>query len=72
MERDFDCNITLAPDMKRPLPSDDFMQEANLIVCKRLAPPDDHLQEAGPNNNNWGDEGVTRVTGVTSGEGTEG
>ena len=23
-----------------------------MIICKRLVPPDDHLQEAGPNNNN--------------------
>ena len=44
-----------------------------MIICKRPAPPDDHLQMAGPskwsfvrgwsNNNNPGDL-VTRVTGV--------
>ena len=22
-----------------------------MIICKRLTPPDDHLQDAGPNNN---------------------
>ena len=44
------------------------------MICKRLAHPDDHLQKVGHNNNNnkRGDGGVTRVTGATRGDGTEG
>ena len=83
-----------------------------MIICRRLVPPNDHFQEAGPsrwsfaisrplqmiicnrmnnnniiinnnnnnnnkdnNNNNWGNGGVgglTRLTGVTKGDGIEG
>ena len=62
---------------KRQVLLDDHLQKAGLsgwsfargryiqmILCKRLATLDDYLQEANNNNN--------RVTGVTTGEGTEG
>ena len=45
-----------------------------MIICKRPAPPDDHLQEAGPTTTTTTGltEGVTWVSGVTMGGGTEG
>ena len=39
-----------------------------MIICKSPATLDDYLQEANNNNNN----NNIRVTGVTTGEGTEG
>ena len=39
-----------------------------MIICKRPAPPN----ARGNNNNNRGDGGLTRVTGVTRGDGREG
>ena len=65
---------------KRLVPQDDLLQKANpsvlsfaksrplrMIICKRWL-----LQMINNNNDTWGDEGVTRVTGVIRGDGTEG
>ena len=61
---------------KRPAPPDDHLQEAGPFGCfisERQVSLDDYLQEAGPTTTTTGlTGGVTWVSGVTRGGGTEG